>query len=129
MKESESFSMIKRMRSFIFAFNGIRHMLRHEHNSKIHFTAMMIAIALGILFKIELAEWISLVVVSGLVFISELFNSAIEKLADKVDSEWNTTIGFIKDYAAGAVLVSAIVSIIVGGLIFVPALIEFFTVL
>lgn len=82
------------------------------------------AIGFGILFKISLNEWIAITIVSGLVILTELINTAIEQLADFVEPERNEKIGLIKDYCAGAVLISAIIALIVGALIFTPKLTE-----
>ncbi|NLL27522.1 MAG: diacylglycerol kinase family protein [Bacteroidales bacterium] len=122
--KSERFLIQKRLISFRFAFNGLKNMIKNEHNSRIHLFALICVIALGILLKIELIEWVAISIVSGLVFLTELLNTAIEKLADFVESDWNEKIGIIKDYCAGAVLISAIISVIVGGLIFIPKIIE-----
>ncbi len=75
---------------------------------------------MGFIFQIGRHEWLALVIVIGVVFLAELFNSAIEKLADVIDPEWNDKIGVVKDLAAGAVLVSAVVSVVVGAIIFLP---------
>jgi len=127
MKESDKFSIGNRIKSFSFAFNGIKNLFYKEHNARIHFIAMFCVIGLGLFFKIELAEWIPIVIVIGLVLLSELFNTAIETLADIVDSSWNVKIGLVKDYSAGAVLISALISLIVGGFIFIPKIIELIT--
>ncbi len=124
MNNTERFSLRKRLKSFSFAFNGIRNLIIKEHNSRIHFIALVFVIGLGIFFEIELTEWIAITIVSGLVILTELFNTAVERLADFVEPEWNEKIGLIKDYCAGAVLISAIISLIVGGLIFTPKIIE-----
>lgn len=118
--------MRSRVQSFSYAFKGITNLLKSEPNARIHFVAAICAVILGILFKISTFEWVSVVIVIGLVFLSELLNTAIEKLADMVDPEWNIKIGQIKDLSAGAVLVSAIISLIVGGLIFIPKVIDLF---
>ena len=65
-------------------------------------------------------EWALLIVVIGIVFISELLNSSIESLADHINPEWNELIRRAKDYSAAAVLISAVVAIAVGALIFLP---------
>ncbi len=124
MNDSEKFSTRSRVQSFLFAFKGIIILLKSEPNARIHLVAMICAVALGIVFRINTFEWISLAIVIGLVFLSELFNTAIEKLADVVDPEWNKKIGQIKDLSAGAVLVSAIISLIVGGMVFIPKVID-----
>ncbi len=124
MKKHEKFSVKKRIKSFSYAYNGIRNMLQNEHNAKIHVTATIFIVVLGAFFKIEPAQWALIAVVAGLVFISELFNTAIEQLADIAYPELSSKIGLVKDYAAGAVLISATVSVIVAGFIFIPVIIE-----
>jgi diacylglycerol kinase len=124
MKKSDRFSLRKRLNSFRFALNGIKNLIKNEHNARIHFVALICVIGLGLFFKIELSEWIAITIVSGLVILTELLNTAVERLADFVESDFNEKIGLIKDYCAGAVLISAMISIIVGGLIFIPKIIE-----
>jgi diacylglycerol kinase len=121
---SEKFSISDRLRSFRFAFDGLRSMLRHEHNSRIHLLAAVSAIILGLILRISLTEWAILIVVTGLVFIAELLNSAIETLADLIDTKPNERIKRAKDYGAAAVLISAIIAVAVGVLIFVPKLLH-----
>ncbi len=96
MNNSDRFSLRKRLKSFSFAFNGIRTLIVKEHNARIHFIALIFVIVLGIFFDLELTEWIAITIVSGLVIIAEFFNTAIERLADIVAPEWNEKIGLIK---------------------------------
>jgi diacylglycerol kinase len=124
MKEAEGFSFRKRGNSFSHAWRGINYMLKTEHNARVHLAAIVIAAVMGIWLRIEPAEWVAIAIVIGVVFVTELLNSAIEKLADMVEPEWNKKIGIIKDYSAGAVLVAAIVSVIAGGVIFLPKIME-----
>jgi undecaprenol kinase len=116
----KKFSLKSRIGSFIFAFRGLLSLLKNEHNARIHFVAAIASITLGIILKISTSEWTLLIIIIGLVFISELFNSSIETLADHVNPAWNKQIGTAKDYAAAAVLISAIIALIVGGFIFIP---------
>lgn len=116
----KKFSLRSRIGSFKFAFDGLFSLLKTEHNSRIHLLAAVSAIALGIILKINLIEWSLLIVVIGLVFLTELLNSSLEALSDLVNAERNDTIRKAKDFAAAAVLISAIVSVAVGGLIFIP---------
>lgn len=120
------FSLKSRLGSFKYAFKGLRLLLRNEHNSRIHFIAAIIAIVMGFLLKINLFEWSILVIMAGIVFLTELFNSSLETLSDIVDNEYNERIRDAKDYAAAAVLVSAITSILAGGIIFIPKLLDLF---
>jgi len=120
MSEPESFSIQKRIKSFTYAFKGIILLVKREHNARIHLVALVGVIIAGLILRIGIYEWMAVVFASGLVFMAELFNTAIEKLADEVDPKWNARIGQVKDYAAGAVLVSALVAMIVGALVFLP---------
>lgn len=124
MKESEHFSFKKRLLSFRFAFNGIFNLIKNEHNARIHVVALVLVILLGIILEISSSEWIAITIVSGLVVITELLNTAIERLADFVEPNWNEKIGITKDYCAGAVLISAIIAVIVGVIIFLPPILE-----
>jgi diacylglycerol kinase len=120
MKSSQKFSLRSRLKSFHFAWNGLSSLFKYEHNSRIHLCAALIAIAAGIFLGLSSTEWILLVIVTGLVFITELFNSAIESLADRIDPEWHDLIMKAKDYSAAAVLISALIAIIAGAIIFIP---------
>ena len=126
MPKKENFSIKKRLQSFRFAIKGIKNLIINEHNARIHLTALLVVIGLGIFLKLELMEWVAITIVSGIVILTELINTAIENLADIVEPKWNDKIGKIKDYSAGAVLVAAIVSVIVGSVIFIPKFLALF---
>jgi len=121
---SDKFSLKSRLGSFKFAFHGLWSLLKNEHNSRIHFLAAIVVIAIGLALKINLMEWSLLVIVIGLVIISELLNTSLETLADLVEPEWNERIMKAKDYAAAAVLISAVISAVVGGFIFIPKILD-----
>jgi diacylglycerol kinase len=118
--KSEKFSFRKRLKSFKYAFQGLRILLLEEHNSRIHLVAAIIVIIAGLLLKISLMEWALLAIVIGSVFISELFNSALENLANHLSPGQSENIGKVKDLAAAAVLVSAFIAILTGCVIFLP---------
>jgi len=122
-QEVEKFSLKSRAKSFTYAFKGLVVLFKKEHNSRIHITAAILVIALGFILDISPQEWISISIVIALVLLSELFNTAIERLADVVDPNWNKLIGEVKDYAAAAALIAALVAVVVGAIIFVPKLI------
>lgn len=117
---SNKFSLKSRLGSFKFAFRGLWSLLKNEHNSRIHLIAAIAAICAGIILKVSIIEWSVLTLVIGIVFLTELLNSSLEKLADIIDPKWNEHIKKAKDYAAAAVLISAIIALIAGGLIFIP---------
>ena len=84
----------------------------------------LIVILLGLVLKINSKEWSLIIIAIGIVFITELLNTAIEKLSDFVEPKWNDKIGEIKDYGATAVLIAAIVSFILGSIVFLPRIVE-----
>ena len=118
--DSDKFSLKSRFGSFRYAFRGVWQLLKNEHNSRIHLIAAIVAVVLGIILKISFSEWSLLTIVIGIVFLTELFNSSLETLADFVNPDWNEQIMKTKDYSAAAVLISAIIALVVGGLIFLP---------
>ncbi|HSL86406.1 MAG TPA: diacylglycerol kinase family protein [Bacteroidales bacterium] len=122
--KTENFSAKSRLDSFRFAIKGLLTLIRSEHNARIHLGAALLAIASGIILKISRAEWMLIIIVIGMVFLAELINSSLEAIADVTEPEKNEKIGKAKDYAAASVLVSAIVSLIIGGLIFIPKIVD-----
>jgi diacylglycerol kinase len=117
---SNKFSVKSRIKSFSFAFRGLASLIKNEHNSRIHLIAAIAAVTAGILLKLNFYEWSFIIIVTGLVFVTELLNSALESLADKIGPEWSDLIMKSKDYSAAAVLISAIIALITGCLIFIP---------
>jgi diacylglycerol kinase len=124
--KSEKFSLKQRAKSFRFAINGIVQVVKNEHNARVHVVALIFVIAFGVFFNIQPLEWVAITIVAGLVILTELLNTAVERLADFVEPQWNDNIGLIKDYCAGAVLISALVAVIVGAIIFVPKILLLF---
>ena len=113
----------KIINSFKYATNGVFEAFIQERNLKIHVTIMILVILAGIVFKISLSEWIICIILLGFVISLELINTSIETTIDMVMPEKNEKAKIAKDVAAGAVLVSAIVSAIIGLLIFIPKII------
>ncbi|MDT8308999.1 MAG: diacylglycerol kinase family protein [Bacteroidales bacterium] len=122
----ERFSITQRLRSFKYAFKGLITMFSGEYNARIHLLAAAIVIAGGIVFSVSLFSWVLLVLAIGLVFIAELINTSLEHLADVVSPEKNEKIKKAKDLAAAAVLVSVIMAVVIGLVVFLPLLLEFF---
>lgn len=121
--QKESFSFRKRIRSFAYAFNGLKILFSTQHNARIHGFCAIIAIVLGLYFSISNIEWIAITISIGMVIAAEAFNSSIETLCNAISPEYNHQIKAIKDLAAGAVLVVAIMALTIGLLIFIPKLI------
>lgn len=123
-KKNKKINIKDRTNSFGYAFKGIVYVIKSEHNIWIHCTLGIAAIALGFYLEIRLPEWIFVTLAIGLVFIAELFNTAIEVLVDIVSPEYNPKAGLVKDIAAGAVLISAITAALIGLFIFGPKIID-----
>ena len=120
---NEKFSVRKRIKSFSYAFAGLRVLFREEHNARIHAVAAVLAVAMGFLFRISPMEWIAVVIVIGMVFAAEIINSSIERTSDFVKAERDDRKRDIKDLGAAAVLVCAIAAAVVGIIIFLPKII------
>lgn len=124
MKEKEGFSIKKRLKSFKYAFAGLRLLFREEHNARIHAVAALAVVVLGVSFQIKAVEWIVLVVCIAMVMAAEILNSSLERVADFVKAERDDRKRDIKDLGAAAVLVCAIGAAVVGLIVFVPYLWE-----
>ena len=117
-----SFDFVERARSFRHAFRGIETVIRTQHNAWIHLLATVGVVALGFFCGLNRLEWCAIVVAIALVWVTEAVNTAIEFLADEVTRERREGIGKAKDVGAGAVLLAAITSVVIGLIIFVPHL-------
>ncbi len=118
--KQQKFSFEKRLHSFKYAYNGLKLLLKHEHNARVHALVAVCVIICGIVLKISASEWIAVVFAIGSVFSMEIVNSAIEGIADIISPEWHAKIKMIKDLSAAGVLVSAIAALVIGLIIFVP---------
>lgn len=125
-KQHRKFSLTDRLKSFSFAFNGIRILWKEEPNFRIHAVAAFMVLILGFLFRISVYEWLAVIVVIGLVFTAEIINTSIENLADFVSPGMDDRIKKIKDIAAAGVLFAATTAVIVGLIIFLPKIIRLF---
>lgn len=119
-KVNKKFSIRARLASFKYAFQGLGHVLRAEHNFVVHLAAAIAVIALGAILQISKAEWLIIILCIGLVLITEILNTAIEWLVDMVSPQRNEKAGKIKDIAAASVLMAALVALVVGIVVFVP---------
>ncbi len=109
-----------RIRSFLPAFQGFQYLILNEKNAIIHLIATFAAIFLGFVLKLTKIEWFFILLAVTLVWFAELINTAIEKLTDLIQPEKHPIAKIIKDLAASAVLITAIFSIILAIIIFIP---------
>ncbi len=107
--------------SFKVAFLGIGRTFASELHMKIHLIFACLALAACAILQVNRYEWIIVILCIALVFAAELINTALEALCDKICTDYDPLIGKAKDVMAGAVLVLAIASVVVGLLIYIPA--------
>jgi diacylglycerol kinase (ATP) len=123
MKTSNTLTFSGRLRSVEDAVRGILFTLATQHNAWIHATATAVVTAAGMAIGLSVSEWTWIVLAIGSVWTAETMNTAFELLADVASPTFHPVIGKAKDVAAGAVLLAAIGSMIVGALVFAPKVI------
>jgi len=92
--------------SFRIAVKGLKNAFLREYHIRVAFFLVLVMFLYSLVLGLTLREWLVLVTFSSLVVCLEMINSALEKLADAVHPDWSEQVGFAKDLAAGAVLVS-----------------------
>ncbi len=115
--------------SFKHAIAGFQEAFTKEKNIRIQLFFGLVAMILGIGFRITLVEWAILLLIISMVIVSELFNTALERTLDLIDSNPNGTVKIAKDVAAGAVIFTAVIALIIGFILFIPRLIQLFVIL
>ena len=114
----------KHLLSYKYALRGIWLAFRYERNMAIHLIAALAVIAVNSILGISKTEWLITFLLIGVVWMAEVFNTAVEKLADRVTKEQDPLIGSAKDLAAGAVLIICIVAVICAAIIYAPYLVR-----
>lgn len=121
--KAKKFTFSARVRSFGYAFAGMWHVVRREHNAWIHALATVLVLVFGIWLEISRVEWAVLVLAMGGVWLGESVNTAVEAIVD-MSGEENEYAKIAKDTAAGGVLFFAIAAAAAGFLIMLPPLLE-----
>ena len=109
--------------ALINSLKGIGFTIKSELNIKIQLVFMVVVIIAGFLFRITLIEWGLIVLTIFVVLFAEMTNTAIENTVDLVTEDYNEKAKIAKDVASGAVLLTAIMSVIIGVIIFLPRII------
>lgn len=112
--------IVSRLSSFRYAFRGILQLFFSEPHAWIHLAFTVLVSWLTVHFGLTGREMLALVIVIGLVWMAEAFNTAIERIVDFISPSYHREAGIIKDIAAGAVLIAAITAVITGAIIFLP---------
>lgn len=104
--------------SFNNALSGIISTVRSERNMKIHLTAAALVLILSLFYDLTRIEFVIVCITIAIVLICELFNTAIEVIIDTVIDVYHPKAKIVKDTAAGAVFISALLSLITAYMIF-----------
>ena len=112
--------------SFRFAFSGLWYALRTQRNTRIHLTITAAVVVLGLFLELSYVQWAVVTLTIGFVLVSEMLNTVAETLVDLISPGYHSLAKIVKDVTAGAVLLAAIVSIVVGLLVLGPPLWERF---
>lgn len=115
----------QRFKSFSFAIKGLYALFKGEPNAKIHLFFAVTTLFLAFFFEVEKSDWIILIACITLVLAAEAFNTAIESLTDLASPDYHPLAKKTKDIAAAAVLISAIGTVIIGLIIFVPYFVKY----
>lgn len=114
------------VKSFSFAFSGIKEAIKKEPNLKIHLTLAVIVLVAAYFLNFSPNEWLILTFTVALVIIFELLNTALESVINLVSPEVKPEARVAKDISAAMVLVAAILAVFVGALLFVPKILNLF---
>lgn len=110
----------KHLNSYKYALRGIWLAFRHERHMGFHLVGAMAVLIVNCLLGISKTEWLITVLLIALVWMAEIFNTALEKLADRVTMEHDPMIGQVKDLASGAVLILCIAAVACAIIIYWP---------
>ena len=119
-KDKKRFSIIARIKSANHAWRGLGILFKTTHNFWLQIFFSLVATYLGFILCISTTEWLFLVFSIGLVFITETLNTAFEIDIDLTSPNYHPYARDTKDVAAGAVLLSIILSVLIGAIIFIP---------
>jgi diacylglycerol kinase len=108
------------LHSFAHALHGVLHVIKHEKNARIHLGFAIVAFGSGEWLGVSNAELAAVFFAVVIVFLAEMFNTAIERTLDLIDVRDNPRIKLIKDMSAGAVLIAAVAAVMVGIVVYVP---------
>ena len=111
------------MKKFLDALNGLKIALNHKA-CLIQIVLGIMAIIGGIIVRLDIYEWLAFIICIGLVIAFEVMNTAIEKIGDYLNLEYDEKIKQIKDLSSAAVLIVSIASFVICLLIIIRRLIK-----
>lgn len=104
--------------SFKLATLGIFYLFLYHRNMRIIFMLGITAFLLGVYFQLKGIELVTLCITITLVFMAEIFNTAIEMLMNMLTTKYHTRVKLVKDIAAAVVLLTSLNSLAVGCILF-----------
>ena len=116
------------LKSLGFALEGLREMIWGHKNFRLQIMIGLLTVAAGFVFQLNFSEWMALILISGLVLVTEMANSTIEAMVDLITKERKEEAKKAKDIAAGMVLLASGLSIVIGIFIFGPHLMKLLTI-
>jgi diacylglycerol kinase (ATP) len=123
-RSDRAFTIAARLKSIGHALDGLRLMLRTQHNAWLHLTATVVVVAAGLTLGLTNEAWMALILAIVIVWVAEALNTAFELLCDVASPDFHPIVKAAKDVAAGAVLLSAMGAAVVGTIVFMPRLIR-----
>ncbi|MDP4170020.1 MAG: diacylglycerol kinase family protein [Bacillota bacterium] len=115
---------ISLIQSFSYALSGIISVIKAERNMRIHLSATVAVTIMAFYFSISSFEWLCLLLAIGGMLSLELVNSSIERVVDLVTEDYHPLAKQAKDMAAGAVFLFAIITVVMGAMIFLPKIVH-----
>ncbi|GAA4447796.1 diacylglycerol kinase family protein [Nibrella saemangeumensis] len=112
----------KHFGSYKYSVRGVWLAFYYEHNMRYHLAAAIGVVLVNYLLKISRTEWVITLILIGLAWMAEVFNTALEKLADRVNQHPDPLIGQAKDLASGAVFIICLFAVICALIIYLPYL-------
>jgi diacylglycerol kinase len=116
----QRFSLVARLKSFGYAFAGLRTLVVEQHNARLHLLATVLVVALALGLQVSRGDWLALLLAMALVWLAEAMNSALEYLCDAAVPQQHPLIAHAKDVAAAGVLMCSGVAVLVAILVFPP---------
>ncbi|MFY0673122.1 MAG: diacylglycerol kinase family protein [Bacteroidia bacterium] len=114
----------KEKKSFGHAFKGVAIFFKETNHAKVHLIASILVLIFGVLLKVTVIEWLSLILSMAIVWVSEAINSALEYAVDLASPNYHDLAKKAKDVAAGAVLIASGFAVIIALLVFIPKLFQ-----
>lgn len=103
---------------------GISYTINHENNFKREIFLGILAIIASIILKVNILEWVIVILLINFVLVCELINTSLEKTVDLYTKEFNETAKIVKDVAGASVFVMCLFSAVIGMIIFLPKIID-----